>query len=170
MIIKMKRTIFNTDSNNWAAALCRVALGAVLFPHGAQKLLGWFGGFGFDGSMGFFTGTIGLPWILGFLVILIEFFGAISIILGFATRVWSFAIVVLTVGIIQTSHSQFGFFMNWMGNQKGEGFEYFILMLGLSVSLIASGAGRYSIDGWILHQVPTDEHFKATLTKEAIFG
>lgn len=148
----MKKTIFNTHSNTWAPALCRVALGAVLFPHGAQKLLGWFGGFGFEGSMRYFTGTVGLPWIFGFLVILIEFFGALSLILGFATRLWSLAIVALTIGIIQTAHSQYGFFMNWMSNQKGEGFEYFILMLGLAVSLFASGAGKYSIDNWIYNR------------------
>lgn len=166
----MKKTIFDTNSKNWAAALCRVALGAVLFPHGAQKLLGWFGGFGFEGSMGYFTGTIGLPWIVGFLVILIEFFGAISLILGFATRLWSFAIVVLTAGIVQTTHSQYGFFMNWMGNQKGEGFEYFILMLGLAISLIVSGAGGYSIDSWIASRKPSNSHFKSPLTEDALFS
>ena len=148
----MKKIIFDTTDNNLPAALCRVALGAVLFPHGAQKLLGWFGGFGFEGSMGYFTNVVGLPWLLGFLVILIEFFGAISLVFGFATRLWSFAIVILTIGIVQTTHSQHGFFMNWMGNQKGEGFEYFILMLGLAVSLLISGAGMYSIDGWISHK------------------
>jgi putative oxidoreductase len=164
----MKKRIFNTHSNNWAAALCRVALGAVLFPHGAQKLLGWFGGFGFQGSMGYFTGTIGLPWIVGFLVILIEFFGAISLILGFATRLWSFAIIFLTIGIVETTHSEYGFFMNWMGNQKGEGFEYFILMLGLAVSLVASGAGGHSIDSWIANKKYTNTNMEYSQTANAV--
>lgn len=167
----MKKIIFDTNSNNWAAALCRVALGVVLFPHGAQKLIGWFGGFGFEGSMDYFTSTIGLPWIVGFLVILIEFFGALSLIFGFATRLWSFAIVVLTLCIIQTTHSQYGFFMNWMGNQKGEGFEYFILMLGLAVSLIVSGAGRYSIDGMLANKKPSKNFIEISLTdEEAMFS
>ena len=164
----MKKNIFDTLNNNSAATLCRVTLGAVLFPHGAQKLLGWFGGFGFEGSMSYFTGTIGLPWIVGFLVILIEFFGAISLILGFATRLWSFAIIVLTVGIVHTSHSQFGFFMNWLGNQKGEGFEYFILMLGLAISLIISGAGRYSIDSWIASKKDSHSNKKFPRRQSAI--
>lgn len=166
----MKKIIFNTYSNNWAAAFCRVALGVVLFPHGAQKLIGWFGGFGFEGSMDYFTGTIGLPWVVGFLVILIEFFGALSLIFGFATRVWSFAIVILTLGIVLTTHSQYGFFMNWMGNQKGEGLEYFILMLGLAVSLIVSGAGKYSVDNWIARKQPLNAHVKSALTQDAIFS
>jgi putative oxidoreductase len=144
--IKMKKILFNTDSNNWASTFARVALGSVMFAHGAQKLLGWFGGYGFKGTMGYFTGTVGLPWIVGLLVIIIEFFGALSLIFGFATRLWSFAMAILTLGILQTSHAQYGFFMNWAGDQKGEGIEYFVLMLGLAVSLIISGAGKYSID------------------------
>ena len=145
----MKQLIFNTSSNNWAATYCRIALGIVLFAHGAQKLLGWFGGFGFDGAMGFFTGTMGLPWIIGFLVIIIEFFGSLSLIVGFATRLWSIAIFILTLGMIQTVHYQYGFFMNWLGNQKGEGIEFFVLMAGLAVSLIISGGGKFSVDSLI---------------------
>lgn len=149
-IIKMKKLIFNTNRNNVAATVTRLILGIVLFAHGAQKLLGWYGGYGFDGTMGYFTKTVGLPWIVGFLVIVIEFFGSLSLILGFATRLWSAAIFFLTIGIIATVHWQNGFFMNWFGNQKGEGFEYFILMLGLAASLVVSGAGRFSIDSLIL--------------------
>lgn len=145
----MKEIIVNTNSNNWAATFSRTALGIVLFAHGAQKLLGWFGGFGFKGTMSFFTGSVGLPWVVGFLVIVIEFFGSLSLILGFATRIWSFAIAILTLGIMQTVHSQNGFFMNWMGNQKGEGIEFFLLMLGLAVGVVISGAGKLSLDSLI---------------------
>src|SRR4051794_38598623 len=127
----MKKIVFNTSSNNWAATFTRLTLGTVLFAHGAQKLTGCFGGYGFDGTMKFFTETVGLPWVVGFLVIIIEFFGSLSLILGFATRLWSLAIGILTLGIIETSHVQYGFFMNWFGNQKGEGVEYFLLMIGL---------------------------------------
>lgn len=145
----MKKLIFNTNRNNMAATITRTALGVVLFAHGAQKLLGWWGGYGFEGTMGFFTQTVGLPWIVGFLVIVIEFFGSLSLILGFATRLWSFAMFFMMLGIIQTSHIQNGFFMNWDGNQKGEGIEYFLLMLGLAGSLVFSGAGKFSIDSLI---------------------
>ena len=82
------KKIFQTSESN-AATILRVVLGVILFPHGAQKMLGWFGGYGFNGTMGFLTGTAGLPWIVAFLVIAIEFFGAIALIFGFATRVVS---------------------------------------------------------------------------------
>src|SRR6187401_1263201 len=96
-----------------SGTVLRVALGAVMFPHGAQKLLGWFGGYGFSGTMGFLTGTAGLPWIIAFLVIAIEFFGAIALIFGFATRIVAVGIISLFTGIIATSHFQNGFFMKW---------------------------------------------------------
>lgn len=143
----MKKLIFNTNTNNTAATITRTALGVVLFAHGAQKLLGWWGGYGFEGTMGFFTQTVGLPWIVGFLVIVIEFFGSLSLILGFAARLWSFAMFFMTLGIIQTSHIQNGFFMNWFGNQKGEGIEYFLLAIGLSLGVAVNGSGVYSLDG-----------------------
>ena len=118
----------------------------MLLAHGCQKALGWFGGYGFEGTMGFFTGKMGLPWLVAFLVILIEFIGSLSLILGFATRLWGLSMLFLFLGIIFTSHIQNGFFMNWFGNQKGEGIEFFLLAIGMTVSLIISGAGRYSVD------------------------
>jgi putative oxidoreductase len=162
----MKKLIFNTNGNNVAATITRTALGIVLFAHGAQKLLGWYGGYGFDGTMAYFTETAGLPWIVGFLVIVIEFFGALSLILGFATRLWSVAILFLTIGIIQTAHSQYGFFMNWFGNQKGEGIEYFLLMLGLAASLVLSGAGKFSIDAFIFNKKHTTSYPEPSLTEQ----
>lgn len=138
--------LFKT-SNSIAPTVVRVMLGFVLLGHGAQKLLGWFGGYGFNGTMGYFTESVGLPWIIGFLVIVIEFFGSISLILGFATRIWSAAMVILFAGIVVTVHLPNGFFMNWFGNQKGEGYEFFLLAISMAVSLVISGAGRFSVDG-----------------------
>jgi uncharacterized membrane protein YphA (DoxX/SURF4 family) len=83
----MKTKIFQTSSS-WSPTVIRILLGSVLLAHGCQKALGWFGGYGFEGTMGFFTGTMGLPWLVAFLVILIEFIGSLSLILGFATRLW----------------------------------------------------------------------------------
>ena len=131
---------------NWGPAIIRIVLGLILLPHGAQKLLGLFGGYGFKGTMDFFTGTKGLPWIIGFLVIIIEFFGSISLILGFGTKIWSALVVILLCGIIFTSHVQNGFFMNWFGNQKGEGYEYFLLAMGMAASLVFTGGGNVSLD------------------------
>jgi putative oxidoreductase len=126
--------------------ITRIMLGLVLFPHGAQKLLGWFGGYGFEGTMGFLTGMMNLPWILAFLVIIIEFFGALALIFGMATRLVSAAIIALFTGIIFTTHGQFGFFMNWGGQQGGEGYEYHLLVIAMAVSLLIGGAGKWSVD------------------------
>ena len=143
----MKKIIFQTNSG-YALLPVRLLLSIVLFPHGAQKLLGWFNGYGFDGTMSFFTDTVGLPWIIGFLVILIEFFGPISLFVGFATRLWSIAILIVMTGIIFTSFPDH-FFMNWYGTQDTEGFEFFLLAIGMSLSLIIYGAGRLSVDAKI---------------------
>lgn len=147
----MKNLILNTN-DNWSAFIVRITLGSILFPHGAQKLIGWFGGYGFTGTMNFFTETMGLPWIIGFLVIVLEFFGAIAIVIGFAGRIWSSGILLLMLGIIASSHLSNGFFMNWFGNQAGEGFEYHLLIIGMAVSLIVSGSGAYSVDKIISSQ------------------
>ena len=139
------KKIFATNENS-SAPIIRIVLGLILFPHGAQKLLGWFGGYGFDGTMGFLTGSVGLPWIMGFLVIIIEFFGALALIFGFATRIVSIGLIALFAGIVFTGHLDNGFFMNWNGQQKGEGYEYHLLVIGMALSLLVSGAGKWSAD------------------------
>ena len=139
------KKIFQTNESN-ASTIIRIVLGLILFPHGAQKMLGWFGGYGFNGTMGFLTGTAGLPWIMAFLVIAIEFFGAIALIVGFATRIVAVGIISLFTGIIATSHLQNGFFMNWYGNLKGEGYEFHLLIIGMAVALLVSGAEKWSVD------------------------
>jgi putative oxidoreductase len=141
----MKQILFSTN-NSWSPVIIRVLLGLVLGAHGAQKLLGLFGGYGFDGTVNFFTGTVGLPWIVGLMVIVIEFFGSLSLLAGLATRLWSLSMVFLFLGIVFTSHLQNGFFMNWFGNQQGEGYEFFILAIGMAASLVISGAGAFSVD------------------------
>ena len=143
----MKHLLFKTN-NATSPLLLRLFLAIVLFPHGAQKLLGWFNGFGFDGTMRYFTGTVGLPWIIGFLVIIIEFVGPLALILGFGVRFWSIAIVVLMAGIILTNFTGY-FFMNWFGIQKTEGMEFFLLAIGMALSIAYSGAGRFSVDSML---------------------
>jgi putative oxidoreductase len=148
---KMKQKIFPT-SNDWTGLVVRLTIGLILFPHGAQKMLGVFGGFGFTGTMSFFTGTMHFPWFIGFSVIIIEFFGSLSLIAGFASRIWSSLVLVLMIGIIFTSHIHNGFFMNWTGSQKGEGFEYFLLVIGLCIALLINGSGKYSVDKLIVNK------------------
>jgi len=139
-----------TNAENTTALLARLALGVVVFPHGAQKLLGWFGGYGFDGTMGFLTGTAGLPSVIALLVILIEFFGAIFLIAGFDTRLAAIGILGNFIGVVVTSNLNNGFFMNWYAQpNKGEGLEYFILLFGLAIISVVAGGGRASIDAAI---------------------
>lgn len=147
----IKSKIFSTSSS-WPATIIRFTLGAILLPHGMQKLLGVFGGMGFSNTMQYFTQVVHIPWLIGFIVILVEFFGSIMLLLGFATRIVASFIVPLFIGIIITHHWQAGFFMDWFGaNPKGfEGFEFDLLMIGLALSLIISGGGKWSVDQKIL--------------------
>jgi putative oxidoreductase len=141
----MIRRLYATD-DTLATAILRLTLGAVFFAHGAQKMLGWFGGFGFAGTMGFFTGMAHIPAPLAFLAIAAEFFGGIGLILGFLTRIAAFGIGVNMVVAILTMHLPFGFFMNWTGTQKGEGFEFHFLVLAIAAFLMIRGAGAFSVD------------------------
>jgi putative oxidoreductase len=127
----------------------RVILGCVMFPHGAQKLFGWFGGFGFTNTMTYFTETAGLPWIIAFLIIMGESLGSLGLIAGFFTRLSAFGLICIMVGAIITVHIPNGLFMNWFGKQAGEGFEYHLLVIGMSIPLLISGGGKYSVDGLI---------------------
>ncbi|CAN5240260.1 DoxX family protein [soil metagenome] len=141
------KNIFSTNSNNWSALIARLTLGITIFPHGAQKLLGWFGGYGYNGTMGFLTTQAHLPWILAFLVIIIESAGALALILGFGTRIAAFGMLANFLGVLLTTHINNGFFMNWYAQpNKSEGFEYFILVFGLAIVSIISGGGKASID------------------------
>jgi putative oxidoreductase len=142
------KTLFQTDEA-WSSLILRVMLGLVLFPHGAQKLLGWYGGFGFSGTLGFFTGTMHLPWIVAFLIIIGESFGSLGLLMGFLTRFTAASVTVIMLGAIAMVHWPNGFFMNWFGKQAGEGFEYHLLVIGMSLALLIAGGGKWSVDGAI---------------------
>lgn len=133
-------------SEDWSATAARIALGLVMFPHGAQKLFGWFGGYGWAGSMGFLTGQIGLPTVVATAVILIESLGSVALLTGFLARLAAAGIAAIMVGAVATVHVGNGFFMNWSGSQSGEGFEYHILALGLALVVILKGSGACSLD------------------------
>ena len=124
----------------------RLALGIVMFPHGAQKVFGWFGGYGVSGTLGFF-GNLGIPAWLGLLAIAAEFLGSLGLVTGFLTRLAAFGVAADMVGaVIKGGHLANGFFMNWFGNQKGEGFEYHLLAIGMAIALMIRGGGTASID------------------------
>lgn len=137
--------LMQTESS-WALFIIRIGLGAVILPHGAQKLLGMFGGYGFYGTMDFFTKNMNLPWILAFLVIIGTFFGGIALIFGFGTRFVALSIGIIMFFAMVLVHFENGFFMNWFGNQKGEGIEFFLLAISMSVALGISGGGNLSLD------------------------
>ncbi len=130
-----------------AGFVLRVLLGVVMFPHGAQKLLGWFGGYGFSGTMGFFTGKMGIPAVFALLVIITEFFGSLALIAGALTRLAAFGIGCVMLVATLMVHLPNGFFMNWAGKQQGEGFEFHLLAMAIAVALMIIGGGRWSIDG-----------------------
>ena len=140
--------LFQTN-DNYSYWVPRVILGCVMFPHGAQKLFGWFGGFGFTNSMTYFMQTTGLPWIIAFLIIMGESLGSLGLIVGFFTRLSALGLIFIMVGAITTVHIPNGFFMNWFGKNAGEGFEYHLLVIGMSIPLLISGGGKYSVDGLI---------------------
>lgn len=145
----MLKKIFATNESDWVATVLRLTLGLVMFPHGAQKALGWFGGYGFSGTMGFFTGQMGIPVVFAFLAILAEFAGSLGLITGLLSRVAAFGIGMVMLVAILTSHLGNGFFMNWFGNQKGEGFEYHLLAIGLALGIMILGGGAASLDAKI---------------------
>ncbi len=135
-----------TTSDDASLAFMRIMLGIVFFPHGAQKVLGWFGGYGFSGTMGFFTTQMHIPPVFAFLAICAEFFGSLGLILGFLTRIAAFGIAVNMIVAVLMVHIHVGFFVNWFGNQKGEGFEYHLLALALAIPVMIRGAGAVSVD------------------------
>ena len=141
----MLKRFLATDSSR-TLLLQRLVLGAVILPHGLQKLFGWFGGYGFAGTMGFFTETIGAPAPVGFLVILADSLGALALIAGLGTRLAAIGTIFTMLGAILLWHLPHGFFMNWSGTQAGEGFEFHLLALALAIPLAIRGGGAYSLD------------------------
>ncbi len=142
-------SLLHTD-DDFGLFLARIFLGIVILPHGLQKLVGMFGGAGFSNTVDFFVGS-GIPAPVAILIIIGESFGAIGLIFGFLSRLAALGIAIIMVGAIFMVHLQYGFFMNWFGNQAGEGIEFHLLALGLSLVILIKGAGKWSIDRAIVH-------------------
>ena len=141
----MQQFLFSTDGS-LTGLILRLTVGFIMLPHGIQKTFGLFGGYGFKATMNFFTVNMRLPWIVSLLIILIEFIGAIGLIVGFGSRIWAILIITIMIGAIATTNYSNGFFMNWFGNQKGEGYEYHFLVIGLCAALLITGSGKFAID------------------------
>jgi putative oxidoreductase len=146
--VRMFRRIIATEDDT-ALLVLRLLLGIVFFPHGMQKALGWFGGPGFGGAMEGFTVKMGIPAVFAFLAILAESAGSLGLLTGFLTRIAAFGIACNMAVAVALIHWRNGFFMNWFGKQKGEGFEYHILVIAIALALMIKGGGRWSADGYI---------------------
>jgi putative oxidoreductase len=140
--------LFKTN-NSFAPTLARLTLGIVMFPHGAQKVLGWFHGPGLSATMNSFTQQMHIPAAFAVLAIAAEFLGSLGLITGFLSRIAAFGIAVNMIVAVKMVHGANGFFMNWMGTQKGEGYEYHILAIGLALIVMIYGAGFASVDALI---------------------
>jgi putative oxidoreductase len=146
---------FFSTSPDASGVILRLALALTLFPHGAQKAVGWFGGFGLEKTLGFFSQG-GYPLPLSLAIVAAEFLGPIALVFGFFTRWSAFGIGLVMAGAALMVHSSNGFFMNWMGNQKGEGIEYFIPVIAIALALIVKGAGAWSADRAIARKLGAD--------------
>jgi putative oxidoreductase len=141
----MLRKLIQTE-NGIDVFIIRLLLGIVFFPHGMQKVPGWFGGHGFEDTMKAFTGGMGIPAFLAFLAIMAEFMGSLGLITGFLTRVAAFGIACNMLVAVAMIHYKYGFFMNWFGKQAGEGFEYHVLVIAIAIALMIKGGGKWSVD------------------------
>lgn len=137
--------IIQTDAN-WVGLVARVILGLVIFPHGAQKLLGWFGGHGYSGTMGYFTQSLGIPYAFGLLAIAAEFFGGLGLLVGLFGRLAAAGVLAVMLVAAVKVHVPNGFFMNWFGSQQGEGYEFHLLAAALALVVIIVGSGALSLD------------------------
>ncbi len=141
----MVKAVLKT-SDSVALLFIRLALGVVMFPHGAQKVFGWFGGPGFSKTLEVFNLQFGFPSALTGLVMAIELLGSIGLITGFFTRLSALAIGASIASCALMNHVQNGFFMNWFGAQPGEGIEYHLLVVGIALALAIKGGGMFSVD------------------------
>jgi len=164
----MFKKIINTG-NDHSLLILRVVLGVVLMAHGLQKAFGWFNGFGWNNTINYFTGTVGIPALLGAFVILIETLGALFLILGFAGRINAALMGIVIIGAMVVDHVKNGFYMNWFGIQKGEGFEFDLLFIAISIALILKGSGSFSVDR-LLMQFKTKESSKTLYSADKVFS
>jgi len=164
----MFKKIINTG-NDHSLLILRVVLGVVLMAHGLQKAFGWFNGFGWNNTINYFTGTVGIPALLGAFVILLETFGSLFLRLGFAGRINAALMGIVIIGAIVVDHVKNGFYMNWFGIQKGEGIEFDLLFIAISIALVLKGSGSFSVDR-LLMQFKTKESSKTLFSTDKVFS
>jgi putative oxidoreductase len=158
----MLKTVFKTETD-YMLALSRLVLGFLFFVHGSQLMLGWYGGVGLSASMHFFTRQLGIPTVFAFLAIASQFLGGLLLLAGLAGRIAALAIICDMVVAIIKVHWQYGLFMNWYGMQKGEGFEYHLLVITIGLLVVVRGSGALSLDR-LLARVPPEWDYRERIT------
>jgi len=136
--------------------IARLVLGIVMFPHGAQKMFGWFGGYGLVGTYEFLTTKVGLPGVMAAGAIIVELVAAVLLIFGALSRLAAVGIGAVMIGAMVTTHLRHGLFMNWDGSRSGEGFEYHLLAIGLALVVLVAGGGAASIDRAFMKRRPAE--------------
>jgi putative oxidoreductase len=155
-----------STNSDWVLTVVRLVMGIIFFAHGAQKMLGWYGGPGFNGTLQVFAKQLRTPAPLAVLVISAELFGGLGLIVGLLSRIAALGIVLTMLGAVAMVHFRYGLFMNWHGNQKGHGIEYHLLAVTLALIVIVKGAGPFSIDYvWCQHQAAQATTLEQTTRK-----
>jgi putative oxidoreductase len=138
--------LLQTDPS-WSLLIVRLGLGIIFFAHGAQKVFGWFGGYGLKGTVGYFKQSLGIPAALGVIACFTEFLGGIAVLVGFLTRPAALGLAFVMLVAIATVHWQHGFFLNWeLKPGKGHGLEMNLVLLAMALALLLGGGGLWSID------------------------
>jgi putative oxidoreductase len=139
-------------NGDWVLTVVRVVLGIAFFAHGAQKLLGWFGGPGLEATVRTFHDHLGIPTPLAYLAIAAEFFGGLGLSVGLLSRIAALGVAITMLVAMFKVHWQFGFFINWSGDKQGHGIEYHLLAIALALVVIVQGAGAFSLDRALYRQ------------------
>lgn len=138
------RTATGITATDAALLVLRIALGVIFFAHGAQKMLGWFGGNGLAATVqGMSQGGIPVPLV--YVAVFTEFFGGLAVIVGALTRLASLGLFVTMLVAIFKVHLANGFFMNGAG---GAGIEYNVALAAMSLALVLAGPGRIALGDW----------------------
>lgn len=149
---------------DWTGGIVRIVLGLIFFAHGAQKMLGRYGGRGLAKSMRTLTEDLHLRSTLAFLVIAGEFLGGSGLIVGLFSRIAALVIAVTMLGAIATVHFRFGLLLNWLGGQEGHGIEYHLLAIAVALVVVIKGAGALSLDRTVYERISAAKQHVASNT------
>ena len=151
LLTSMIKILLQTDSD-YVYTFLRIIAGIIVFPYGMQKLFGWFSAPGFgprgiDSALRQITAKH-VPKFIAWLIIIGQSFGSIALLFGFVGRIAAGGLFIIFTGALIV-HLPDGWTLNWFGAKKGEGVEYFVLLLSVLLVIVIRGSGALSIDGWL---------------------